>query len=284
MSQRPSLLFRALLFYGSRLPYHRGKGWLHWRLRRFFNVHVDADFDVVRAGLRWRLNPADFVQADVFWLGVKDHFDLYHLQRLLPADPVVLDVGANFGYYSLVLASRLRKRCAIHAFEPNPPTLARLRTHIALNKLDDVVHVHDTALSDAMGTAGLATDQRNSGRANVVAGDAASTRIRLTTLDAFCVQHNLTLLDAIKIDVEGFEERVLRGGEKALRRWQPVMLIELEPRWLRDKGSSPLQLASLLRDLGYRLFVSDRHTLKPIVQVSEDDGTHLNLFCLPEGR
>jgi FkbM family methyltransferase len=212
--KKQSLLFRLLLFYGSRVPYHRGKGWLHGRLLRFFNLHEDEEFDVVRQGLRWRLNPADFVQADVFWLGRKDYYDLSHLERILQPGHVFLDVGANFGYYSVVLASRLNKKCVIHAFEPNPPTLARLRHHVAINGLNEVVQIHDIALSDQAGTAALATKEGNSGGTHIVATDARSTLVQLTTLDAFCDEQRLTRLDAVKIDVEGFEERVLLGGQR----------------------------------------------------------------------
>ena len=127
--KKQSPLFRLLLSYASRVPYHRGKGALIERLAGFFKLNVDQEFDVEREGLRWRLNPADYVQADVFWLGRKDHYDVYHLQQMLKPGDVFLDIGANFGYYSVVLASRLNKQCTIHAFEPNPPTLARLRHH-----------------------------------------------------------------------------------------------------------------------------------------------------------
>jgi hypothetical protein len=58
------------------VPYHRGKGWLLQRLLRFFNLYVDEEFDLVREGLRWRLNPADLVHADVFWLGRKNYYDV----------------------------------------------------------------------------------------------------------------------------------------------------------------------------------------------------------------
>jgi FkbM family methyltransferase len=282
--KKQSLLFRALLFYGSRVPYHRGKGWIIERLLRFFNLRVDEEFDVVRDGLRWRLNPADFVQADVFWLGRKDHYDLYHLQRILQPGHVFLDVGANFGYYSVVLASRLNRQCVVHAFEPNPPTLTRLRRHVAINGLKDVVHIHDIALADQVGTAALATKEGNSGGTHVVASDATSTLVQLTTLDAFCDEQRLTRLDAIKIDVEGFEERVLLGGRRSLRRWRPVLLLELEPARLRDKQTSVERVVLLLQELGYALFVSHRRALEPLLRLPEGDDAQMNVFCLPQGH
>jgi FkbM family methyltransferase len=281
---KQSIPVRVLTFYGSRVPYHRGKGALLDRLVRFFRVQADEEFDVVREGLRWRLNPADFVHADVFWLGRKDFYDVYHLQRMLKPGHVFFDVGANFGYYSMVLASRLNKQCVIHAFEPNPPTLVRLRHHVSINGMQDVVHVHDIALSDQAGTAALATKEGNSGGTNVVVSDATSTQVQLTTLDTFCDAQGLARLDALKIDVEGFEERVLLGGQRTLRRWRPVLLLELEPARLRDKQTSVERVVHLLHELGYELFVSRRQTLEPLLHLPEGDDEQMNVFCLPQAR
>jgi FkbM family methyltransferase len=279
--QQQSLLFRLILSYGWRFPYHRGKGWLVERLLRLFRIQVNDEFDVERAGLRWRLNPADFVQADVFWLGRKDYYDIYNLQKLFHPDNVFLDVGANFGYYSLVMASRFDRQCVVHAFEPNPPTLARLRHHVAINSLGGVVQVHDVALSDQAGTACLATKEGNSGGAHIVDCDRRTIEVKLTTLDDFCDQQHLTRLDAIKIDVEGFEERVLRGAERSLRRWRPVLLMELEPARLRDKQTSVTRVIHFLQKVGYELFVSRRQTLVSLHYWPEGDDAQMNVFCLP---
>ena len=94
------------MFYGTRLPNHPRKWWIHGRLRQWLGVVVDRDIEVVRDGLRWSLNPADFGHNSLFWLGVKDPWDLHHLCRLVHPDDVILDVGANFGYYAVTLAAR----------------------------------------------------------------------------------------------------------------------------------------------------------------------------------
>lgn len=279
--KKQSLPFRLILFYGSRLPYHRGKGRLVEWLLRLFRIHVDEEFDLERDGLRWRLNPADFVHADVFWLGRKDYYDVAHLERILQPGAVFFDIGANFGYYALTLGSRLNQQCEIHAFEPNPPTLARLRHHVAINGLQKVVHIHDVALSDQAGTAAVATKEGNSGGANIVDSDAKSTQVQLTTLDAFCDEQQLRRLDAVKIDVEGFEERVLLGGQRTLRRWRPVLLMELEPARLHDKQTSVERVVLLLQELGYELFVSHRRALVPLRHWPEGNDAQMNVFCLP---
>ena len=108
--------------------------------------------------------------------------------------------------------------------------------------------------------------------------------MKLTTLDSFCDEQQLTRLDLVKIDVEGFEERMLLGGRQALRRWQPVLLLEIDPPRLREKGTTPERVLALLREMGYHFFVSRRQTLQPLLETPDDDNAHLNVFCLPVSR
>ncbi len=99
-----SLLFKLLVCYGTRCE-HRGKWWILSYLRKWLRADVDGNLEVVRNGINWILNPADFVHADIFWPGAKDRWDIYHLKQLLNSDCVLLDVGANIGFYSVYLAS-----------------------------------------------------------------------------------------------------------------------------------------------------------------------------------
>src|SRR5262245_22412801 len=113
---RRSALIRILEFYGTRVR-HRGQWRVHTILRRILKPDVDADFQVTRGGLRWRLNPSDFVQADLFWFGHKDYWETHHLRKMLQRGSVLFDIGANIGYYALTLAATLRNECLVHAFE-----------------------------------------------------------------------------------------------------------------------------------------------------------------------
>src|SRR5262249_14747784 len=118
---RRSALARLLEFYGTRL-HHRGQGRIHMMLRRILKPDLNADFDVTRGGLHWRLNPSDFVQADLFWFGRKDYWETHHLRKLLHPGSVLFDVGANIGYYAITLAAALGNACRVYAFEPFPST------------------------------------------------------------------------------------------------------------------------------------------------------------------
>ncbi len=277
-----SLFERALLFYGTRLPNHPRKWWLHDRLQRMSRITVDQDIEVVRDGLRWLLNPSDFEHAGLFWLGSKDPWDLYHLRRLAGPGCVFFDIGANFGYYSLALAAALDRQCRVYAFEPNPKTYARLLCHIEWNGLKDVILPFPLGLSDREGTASLIERSDNSG-ASRIGDDLPGIAVELTTLDAFCAGQGIERLDAIKIDVEGLEPRVLAGGRTTLSRFKPAIIIEFWTTGLERAHSSVDEVAEILDGLGYKLFKPMRDRLVPI---SEPPQTTVpeNVFCFHPDR
>jgi FkbM family methyltransferase len=271
-----SFAFKALAFYGTHM-HHRGQWRVHAKLRSLFDANLDCEMEVERAGLRWVLNPSDYVQRNLFWLGEHDRWDTYHIKRLLPADAVVCDVGANFGYYSLTLASFLKQNGRLFAFEPHPATRASLERNIALNQLGDVITVIPKALSDTPGTVRMAKREDNTG-ASYICPDG-ETEVEVTTLDCVYAQHGLSRLDFVKIDVEGFEAHVLRGAHHCLRTLHPMLLVELMPRQLERTGSTAAEVAALLRDHGYALYVSERTRLLPLTTLPT--GSQLiNVFCL----
>ena len=149
MNER-SLAFKALEFYGNRVR-HCGQRRIHARLRDLLKANIDCEIEVERAGIPWLPNPSDYVQSGLFWPGERDRWDAYHVKRLLPAGAVICDVGANFGYYALALATFLERNCRVFAFEPSPETRAGLEQNITMNHLDGVITVMSCALSDAPG-------------------------------------------------------------------------------------------------------------------------------------
>jgi len=271
-----SVGFRFLEWYGLH-GRHPGQWRVHAALRNLLGAHVDADLAVERQGLRWILNPSDFPQEDLFWLGESDRWDLFHARRMVRPGAVLFDVGANFGYYALMLAAALRRECEVHAFEPTDATFERLRQHIALNRMEGTVHAHRLALSDAPGTASMHGRDGNSGAAFVEPGVGA---VQVSTLDAFVAERGLRRLDFMKIDVEGFEERVLRGGERVLRELRPSILLEVQPTTLERAGSSVRRLADLLTSHGYVLRQAHREQLVPLV-LSDAPGYLVNGFAIP---
>jgi FkbM family methyltransferase len=274
-----SLPFRALELYGTRL-HHRGQWRVHPILRKVFHADVNCELEVERAGLRWALNPSDYVHSDLFWFGEYDRWLFWHAKRMVKPGSILIDVGANFGYYSLSLAAYLNRDCRVFAAEPHPVTRARLERNIALNSMENVISVIPFGLSDCPGTAYLTGClPENTGSTYVSADSSKGTPVRLITLDDMISTNELTKLDFLKIDVEGYEERLLRGGERTLRELRPTLLIEIMPSNLERAGSSAQKIADLLYSHGYSLFTVEREKLAPLTKVPS--GTELvNVFCI----
>lgn len=274
-----SWLFRLLEFYGTRIR-HRGQWRVHVLLRKWLRPNVDADLEVIRDGHRWLLNPSDFVQCEFFWLGTRDTWDMYHVKRLLRAGSVIFDVGANFGHYAITLADALHRDCSVHAFEPFPPNFERLRTNMRMNTLEDIIQVHAIGLSDSAGSGYMTTRADNSGAATfAVSGGAKRYHAALTTLDSFCTQYRIEKLDFVKIDVEGYEDKLLLGGKETIRRFSPLMLMELDPPKLIRAASSVDRVVARLNDFGYELWVAHRKRLVPLRNLPRGQDL-INVFCL----
>jgi FkbM family methyltransferase len=270
-----SFLWKALEFYGTSV-HHRGKWRVHEKLRRLLNVNYSGNLEVSRQGLQWLLNPCDFVQSSFYWTGEFESWDWYHLSQFVRPGNVVFDIGANFGYYSLMLAHQAKAR--VVAFEPCSTTFSRLKSNILMNGLETAVTAVPIGLSDQPRSGYLSSVAGNSG-SNFLAGHGE--KVELDTLDHYCKVNGYARIDFIKIDVEGHELHVLSGAQHMLKTCKPGIMIEFNVMALRRAGSSPEHMEAHLRSLGYRLFLPVRKKLVPFEQAFGPEAI-FNIFALRE--
>lgn len=211
---------------------------------------------------RWRLS-GGFI-AHLFKATTQQHHrDLAALiARFVPPTGVVLDVGAHAGQYTKLFA-RAASSGRVYAFEPGSYARAILRMVVALHRLDNVAVV-PAALGAVCGLATLSVPVKASGsfgfglshlgppqaRWPVVAQEL----VALTTLDAVASALALDRLDFIKADIEGSEFALLRGGEETLRRFRPVLVIELLSRHLARADGRVEDAFAFLEGLGYTAY------------------------------
>ncbi len=184
----------------------------------------------------------------------------YITSRLRSGD-VVLDVGANVGWFSLLAVKAVGNTGFVHAFEPHPKIAAMLRRTIADNNLRGQVSVWEFALSDRAGPVTLQweRDTDNPGHA-FLASPATAERSDLESTRATAVVLDELLPDAapdfIKIDVEGAEPKALAGARNALGRRRPAIISELYPEQLQQVcGISARQYIEQLEGFGYACYL-----------------------------
>jgi len=207
---------------------------------------------VRRLGLRLELDLRDNLQAVLYYAGRYEPATMRFVRRELRRGDVFVDVGANIGLHSLYVARRLRRLGGglVIAFEPAADCVARLRAAARRNGLAGLIEIGEVALGNESGEVELRADPRYSladtGVRSIRGEGASVERVTVTRLDDWAVEHTLTRIDLMKIDIEGAELDALAGTEGTLRRLRPrAVLVEDKRPEERDA------LHQLMQSLGY---------------------------------
>ena len=201
--------------------------------------------------------------------------------RLVAPGATVLDVGANIGWYAIVLARSIAD-LQIHCFEPMERSCATLEHNLALNAVQGV-RVHRLGFADVDGPREFFYTTACSGGTSLAdldqPGSVTKVTAQVSRLDSFCDEQGLDP-QFIKCDVEGAELLVVQGALGTLRRSHPVLLLELLRKWSARFGYHPNDVLDLLGGIGYRCFtVAAGGWLVPFGRVT-DETVETNFFFL----
>jgi FkbM family methyltransferase len=247
--------------------------WLGLRLaillRRIVTLRLkypDGALDVARWGMNMRLHPRDngCEKNLLFTPKMYEPVELDTLRRDLHQASidgrpfVFLDIGANVGLFSLFVAANAGPNTRILAFEPDPLNLRRLNCNIQANP-GLPIEVFPLALSSEEGFLELISDRRDRGGTRTRKIDRPDTsspaRVPCRTLLQMLASNNVEAVDAIKIDVEHFEDSVLAPffEHAPPRLWPGLVIIE------DTRLSWKIDLMGMMRERGYSLVERTSH-------------------------
>ncbi|MGJ5813078.1 FkbM family methyltransferase [Paludibaculum fermentans] len=217
------------------------------RYRVFYDKRLGAHISVDLAdwGGRWYYYPARYY----------DSFNHVLIERVLDAGDAFIDIGANVGIHTLKGSSRVGVSGKVLAIEPNPETFQTLQLHTALNHRKNVI-TKNAGAGETASVMRIHGDQLHSGTYSLVNHGHGQHQIEVK------VERTSDLIEEdllrrrrvlIKIDVEGFELKVLRGMLQVLERPNIVVSLEVTPEWMALVGDSVDQLEELVARLGYRV-------------------------------
>ncbi len=182
-------------------------------LSRLLNLFRAGPVDVQYQGASFRFyHQASATERGALFNPDYNRDELDFLRAHLPVGGVFVDVGANVGTYAFPLAQAVGAGGKVIAVEPHPVTHARLAFNRAASRLPQVTLVA-AAAGEADGELMIETDGDNLGASHVVTAAASVNTIKVPslTLQHILSRSNASNVDALKIDVEGFEDRVLTG-------------------------------------------------------------------------
>lgn len=204
-------------------------------------------------GVMLELDPTQYIDSEILNYGVFERHSVEWVKKLVRPGMVVLDVGANFGYYTMLFSQLVGPTGAVVAFEPSTRFRTRLRRHASLNDARNV-QVVSLALSNFPGELCLQMGGDTASFHWVAEGAPVGTEtVVLDTLDNYVMSHGIEKIDFIKVDIDGHESKFIEGARDTLQRFMPTILIEFMHLALIEAGSGVEQLANQLKDLGYVL-------------------------------
>jgi FkbM family methyltransferase len=192
-------------------------------------------------------------------------------RHVLRPGMTVFDIGANWGYFSLLAAALVGNQGRVFAFEPEPRNFALLQRNIRANGYTNIVAV-PKAISNRQGTVTLFHDRRNLGGHSIsedcvpLKNRGGSVEVETTTLDEFVdALGEEKRVDLIKMDVQGAEGLVLERAHETLRRNKVRIVMEFWPSGLGRLGTDALQLLQELQVLGFEIRVAGQLEQEPLM-------------------
>lgn len=194
------------------------------------------------------------IGARIVWNRSYENYVARVMRPLLQPGDVMLDLGANLGYFTLLGAARVGPHGKVIAFEPGAGNCGLIRASIRHNRFQNIV-LHQKAVADRAGYVGLELEGSN----GKIVRDAPPELANVETVALDAVLANEPRITLVKMDIEGAEGLALRGMQQLIARHRPRIFAEFHPSALRQvSGMAPEHYLSALRAPGYELFVIDR--------------------------
>ncbi len=235
---------------------------------------------LTRDGLRLKLDISDFLGHAIYFGYQNEEAQSYELLfQLVKQGYHCLDVGTNIGYVSLRMAS-LVGNGQVFGFEPDPVNYSRAIENLNLNNPSNL-KIFPWGLGESESTATMEVRAvHNLGGNRIARPGATGATVTVRVLDEVVASEGIKRVDLMKIDVEGYELKVLRGAKKLLTISHPVLFVEINDDNLKYQGDSATGVIEFLTQVGYRHFINTG-TGKPVDTQTDFRGLHFDLIARP---
>lgn len=268
------LIYKILAFYiyHFKFPF-KGEKYFSAFLKK---VSLDAKTfkKKLHTGQLINLKAEDHIQRTLLWYGFYEKDSILKWEQFIQDDSVVIDIGANIGYYTLIAANKAGKGW-VHCFEPVTISYEALQQNIQLNHLTNVTaNAVGISNSEALQTYYISSaDNRGmSGMKHPENFSGLVEKKQTITLDSYAIKNNLSRIDLIKIDIEGNELNALKGMQTILTQNRPALFIEVIKEHLTKFGTGIDEVYAFLQSYGYTPYkIGSGNNLKPIETAEEGE-------------
>ena len=217
-----------------------------------FFPSIDFIINYYNSDLKMRVNPLYPIEREMI-TGSYDPHSISVINKFLKIGGCGVDVGANVGALTLIMAKQVNTTGKVIAFEPGPPIFQRLKFNIELNPAtNEIISCKCIGISNKNGKLYWNEDMNNRGNGSLLGNSGVP--VAVVTLDDI-LRHESRLIDFIKIDVEGMELEVIQGAIKILKKYKPVIYFETLKPFIEIRGLDVFtEIKNLLYQLQFVLF------------------------------
>ena len=235
---------------------------LHKKVFKPLNLFKDVVLKVKFNGFFLVLHLDDWIQENMFFLGEYEKAELKTLDYFLNKNSVFVDLGANFGLYTLYASKLIGMEGKVISFEPFKKNYKALINNVAINNLTNI-QSENIAVGEREGEIDLYYDssEMNLGMASTkFIENSYSEKAAVITLDSYFRDNLISRIDFIKIDIEGHEYKALLGMKNLLLRFHPTLLIEILNE--EELPNNEDKVISFLSSLGYiKYFINNNGSI-----------------------
>ena len=255
-------------------------------ISKLITFFISKNQTVVRNKIKWNLNLNEGIDLSIFLFGNSEK-KILNLSKLFSKrnDPlIIIDIGANIGSVSLILAKKF-KDSKVYAIEPTNYAFNKLSTNLDLNDdLKDRVFLKQLFVSENKKPQKVwsswnfeKSNNKHQKHMGTLKEIKQNSYIRL---EEFIETEKLTSVDFIKLDVDGHELDVLKSGEKSLAKIKPVIFIEIAPYLYPEFGYSCEELIKFIKNLNYNFYDENLNKVEDILSIIKNikDGSSKNFF------
>lgn len=211
----------------------------------------------------------------------QDAFEISLLQKYIAPGHVVIDIGANIGFYSEIFSTLVGEKGKVYCFEPDATNFNHLK-----NRVENIknIHIYNKAVGDSNQTIKIYTSKLLNVDHRTYKPDEYDEEIDIeaVSLDTFLQN---TPVNFIKIDIQGFEMNAMKGMNTILENNNLKILSEFWPYGLKKAGSNIVEYFTFLVNHGFKVYLIDKQKLhlldidnvKSFMDLPE--ATYMNIFA-----
>lgn len=205
------------------------------------------------SGIKYELHLNQLIDSSIYYDGCFEKDTTNAIGKIVKPGMNVFDIGANIGCHLLPMAKMVGKDGHVTAFEPMEWAMKKLKRNVELNDFRNIT-IENIGLSDLEENKEVTFRTSWTLDKSILPDANHTNHVHFTTIDNYVNSHGVKNIDFIKLDVDGYEFKILSGARNSINNFKPIILMELGDYTLKSVGNSIDDVVGFFASLGYEFY------------------------------